>query len=221
VLRLWQDIHKSTQGWKVSFWESVRGKSVWILTILLRIFCKISFTPAVTSCYQVYALNADAHLFAALLCYFRCNWWRNLAAVCYILHWIALTLSMLQMGITLVIAVAYHCYWLHTHHNHKMSIRFHKNGLVSSHQSVGRWLNFVFCSKDILTKLVGYQQPTCLCVKMGFVVGTISLLCELFSHGCFRSRVWPVFVRTQLCTECFISHVQCCGSCMVSAEYST
>jgi len=30
-------------------------------------------------------------------------------------------------------------------------------------------------------KLVGYQQPTCLCVKMEFVVGTISLSCELFS----------------------------------------
>jgi len=31
-----------------------------------------------------------------------------------------------------------------------------------------------------LTKLVGYQQPTCLCVKMEFVVGTISLSCELY-----------------------------------------
>jgi len=29
-------------------------------------------------------------------------------------------------------------------------------------------------------KLVGYQQPTCLCVKMEFVVGTISISCELF-----------------------------------------
>ena len=35
--------------------------SVWILkwTTLLEIFCKISFTPTVTSCYQVHALNAD------------------------------------------------------------------------------------------------------------------------------------------------------------------
>jgi len=31
-----------------------------------------------------------------------------------------------------------------------------------------------------LTKLVGYQQPTCLCVKMEFVVGTILLSCELY-----------------------------------------
>jgi len=34
---------------------------------------------------------------------------------------------------------------------------------------------YVFCSKNILTKLVGYQQPTCLCVKMEFMVETISL----------------------------------------------
>jgi len=54
----------------------------------------------------VYALNADAHLSAALLCYFRRNWCRNLAVVNCILHWIILTLSSLQMGITLVIVVA-------------------------------------------------------------------------------------------------------------------
>jgi len=41
-----------------------------------------------TSYYQVHVLNADAHLSAALLCYFRCNWCRNLAAVNCILHWI-------------------------------------------------------------------------------------------------------------------------------------
>jgi len=40
---------------------------------------------------------------------------------------------------------------------------------------------YVLCTKNILTKLVGYQQPTCLCVKIEFVVGTISLLCELFT----------------------------------------
>jgi len=45
----------------------------------------MSFTPTVTSCYQVHAY---AHLFAALLCYFRCHWCRNLAAVNCILHWI-------------------------------------------------------------------------------------------------------------------------------------
>jgi len=78
---------------------------------------------------------------------------------------------------------------------------FHKNGLISSHQSVGRWLIFyMFCSKDILTKLVGYHQPICLWVKMEFVVGTISLsydlsLVELFSlmwgrHNCVRKIVF-------------------------------
>jgi len=40
-----------------------------------------SFVPAVTSCYQVHALNADAYLSAVLLCYFRCNVCRNHAAL--------------------------------------------------------------------------------------------------------------------------------------------
>jgi len=49
---------------------------------------------------------------------------------------------------------------------------------------------YVLWSKNILVKLVGYQQPTCLCVKMEFLVGTISLSCELhsLSWSCFRSR---------------------------------
>jgi len=57
---------------------------------------------------------------------------------------------------------------------------------------------FVLCSKYILMKLVGYQQPTCLCVKMEFVVGTTSLSCELYS----LSKVAFVHAGpTQLCTE--------------------
>jgi len=48
---------------------------------------------------------------------------------------------------------------------------------------------YVLCSKNILMKLVGYQQPTCLCVRIAFVVGTILLSCELYSlsWSCFRS----------------------------------
>jgi len=54
--------------------------------------------------------------------------------------------------------------------------------IVSGHQSVGRWFIFyVLCSKNVLMEPVGYQQPTCLCIKMEFVVGTISLSCELYS----------------------------------------
>ena len=71
-----------------------------------------------------------------------------------------------------------------------MSISYHKIGLVSLHQSVGRWLIFhAFYVKNILTKLVGYHQPTCLCVKMEFAVENISLSCELYSlsWSCFRS----------------------------------
>jgi len=117
---------------------------VWILklTTLLGIFCKPRFTPAVRSCYQVHVLNAGAHQPATLLCDFRCNWCRNIAAVKCILHWIVLTLSTLQMRITLVIARS--CItelWLH--HNHKISVGYHKNGLVSSQQSVGIWSIFM------------------------------------------------------------------------------
>ena len=98
--------------------------------------------PAVTFCYLVHALNGDAHLPAALLCYFRCNWCRNLAAVNCVLHWIVFTLSTLQVGITLVtVRSCITLLWLH--HNHKMSISYHKNGLVSNHQSVSRWFIFM------------------------------------------------------------------------------
>jgi len=43
-----------------------------------------------------------------------CNWCRNLAAVNCIVHWIGLTPSTLQMGITLVMVVAYYCYGYNT-----------------------------------------------------------------------------------------------------------
>jgi len=63
-----------------------------------------------------------------------------------------------------------------------MSISYHKNELARSHQSVGRWFIFyVLCSANILTKLVSYQQPTCLSVKVELVVGIILLSCELYS----------------------------------------
>jgi len=41
-------------------------------------------------------------------------------------------------------------------------------------------------------KLVGYQQPICLCAKMEFVVRTISLSCELFSLSKARAGLKPV-----------------------------
>jgi len=64
-------------------------------------------------------------------------------------------------------------------------------------------------------KLVGYQQPTCLCVKMESVAGIISLSCELYSLSlsCFRSRGSSTVVYGKWC---FNLLVDCCGSCMVS-----
>ena len=54
-----------------------------------------------------------------------------------ILRGIVLTLSTLLTCNSCCITLI----WLH--HNHKMSISSHKNGLVSSHQTVGRWFIFV------------------------------------------------------------------------------
>jgi len=51
---------------------------------------------------------------------------------------------------------------------------------------------YVVCNKNILIKLVGYQQPTCVCVKMEFVVGTISISYESSSLSkAVFVHVWP------------------------------
>jgi len=65
---------------------------------------------------------------------------------------------------------------------------------------------YVLCNKDILTKLVDYQQPTCLCVKMEFVVGTILFSCELcsLSEVAFF-HVGPVQLCTENCVSIFMS----------------
>jgi len=61
---------------KSAFDDQTEENSVWILKwiTLLGMFCKISLTPAVTSCHQAHALKS-MHTFlpAALLCYFWCN----------------------------------------------------------------------------------------------------------------------------------------------------
>jgi len=120
---------------KSAFEDQSEENSVWLMkwTTLLGIFCNISFTSVITSSYQV---HADPQLSAALLCYLWCSWCRNLAAINWILHWIVLTLSTLHTHASSCIALL----WLY--HNHKMSVNYHKNGLVSSHQIVGRWFIF-------------------------------------------------------------------------------
>jgi len=150
------------------------------------------FYAGVTSYYQVHVLNADANLSAALLCYFTCHWCRNLAAVNWILQWIILTphaadghYTRNSSCITLL--------WLH--HNHKMPISYHINGLVSSHQSVGRWLNFVFCSKNILTELFGYQSLLVSVSRWNSFMWIVFTFVELYSfmwgrHNCVRKMVF-------------------------------
>ena len=72
-----------------------------------------------------------------------------------------------------------------------------------------------FVVRISLMKLVSYQQLTCLCVKMEFVVGMISLSCELYSlsWSCFCSRGSGTIVYGKWC---FDLHVEYSGSYMVS-----
>jgi len=64
---------------------------------------------------------------------------------------------------------------------------------------------YALCNKNILTKLVGYQQPTCLCVKMEFVVGTISFSCELCTLcKVVLVHVGPAQLRTENCVSIFM-----------------
>jgi len=75
-------------------------------------------------------------------------------------------------------------------------------------------LEIVFTSKMLgprerlepFSLMVNPRLPTCLCVKIEFVVGTISLSCELRS----LSKAAFVHVRSaQLCTENGISIYMC------------
>ena len=139
AFRVWQESHKSTQGWKISFWGSVREK-VSVINKMNDFVGNILQNTFYACCYIL--LTGTHHkrrctpiCGAAML--LRCNWRRNVAALNCILKWIALTLSTLHTRNISCITLL----WLH--HNHKMSIRYHKNGLVTSHQTVGKWFIFI------------------------------------------------------------------------------
>jgi len=59
---------------------------------------------------------------------------------------------------------------------------------------------YVFCSKNILTKLVCYQQPTCFYIKM-----------EFFHVNCihFRGAIFAHVGSAQLCTGNGVSFYMC------------
>jgi len=109
--------------------------------------------------------------------------------------------------------------WLH--YNHKMSISYHKNWLVSSHQSVGRGLFFMCFVVRIFWRnylainnlLVSVSRWNLWLEPFCFHVNCVHFLGVVFVH------VGPA----ELCLEnlYFVLHVQCCGSCIVSTEYST
>jgi len=58
----------------------------------------------------------------------------------------------------------------------------------------------VFCTENILTELIGYEQPTCLCIKM-----------EFFNVNCihFRGAVFIHVGQAQLCTGNDVSFYMC------------
>ena len=63
----------------------------------------------------------------------------------------------------------------------------------------------LLCSKNVLTELVGYQQPSCLRLKMEFVFGTSSLSCNCFHiRSAVFVRVVPAIVYGKWC---FVLHV--------------
>jgi len=124
------------QGWKVSFWGSVRGKFS-ANNKMNDFFGNILQNKLYAYCYTLLSRTSRSTPICGAAMLLRCNWCRNLDDVNCILHWIVLTLSTLHTRNSSCITLL----WLH--HNHKMSISCHKNGLVSSHQAVGRWFIFM------------------------------------------------------------------------------
>ena len=121
---------------KLAFEDQLEENSVWIIkwTTLLGIFCKIKFYAC---CYILLSGTRRCTPICGAAMLLRWNWFRNLDAAYCILQWIVLILSTLHTRNSSCITLL----WLH--HSHKMSISYHKNRLVSSHQIVGRWLIFM------------------------------------------------------------------------------
>jgi len=95
MFRVWQDSHKSTQGWKVSLWESIRGKFS-VNNKINDFVANILQTKFYACCYILLSRTRRCTLICGAAVLLRCNWCRNLAAVNCILHWIVLTLSTLH-----------------------------------------------------------------------------------------------------------------------------
>jgi len=88
-----------------------------------------------------------------------------------------------------------------------MSISYHKIGLVSRHQSVGRWHSFyVFCGENILTKLVGTNNLLVSVSRWNSWLETFRfhVNCVHF-RGAFFVHVGPA----QLCTQNSVSFYMC------------
>jgi len=143
----------------------------------------------------------------------RCNWCRNLTAVNCILQWTILTPHAAN-GHYIRNNSCITFLWLH--HNHKMPTSYHRNGLVSSHQSVGRWLIFMCFVIKIFWG--NYLAINSLLVSVSRWNSFMCIVQYSLSFSCIRSCRAAAIGYGKWC---FVSHVQCCGSCMVSTEYST
>jgi len=121
VFRVWQDSHKSTQGWKASFWGSVRRKFS-VNNKMNDFVGNILQNKFYAYCYILLSGTRRRIPICGAAMLLRCNWCRNLAAVNCILHWVVLTLSTPHTRNSSCTTLL----WLD--HNHKMSIRYHKNG---------------------------------------------------------------------------------------------
>ena len=94
-------------------------------------------------------------------------------------------------------------------HNHKMSIRCHKNGLVSSHRSVGRWLIFMcFVVRIFWRNLLAINS---LLVSVSRCNWWLEVQPFRFHVNCIHfRRAGFVHVRSaQLCTENGVSFYMC------------
>jgi len=96
---------------------------------------------------------------------------------------------------------------------------YHKNGLVSGHQPVGKWFVFLFALLIRTYDETSSLSTACSSLCQDGICGWnhLAFICiVLHSQNCFRSC--SAGSRIVYVKWCFVLHVQCCGSFMVSTE---
>ena len=80
MFRLWQDSHKLTQGWKDSFWGSIRGKPS-VNNEINDFVGNILQNKFYACCYILLSGTRRCTPICGAAMILRCNWCRNLAAL--------------------------------------------------------------------------------------------------------------------------------------------